>query len=326
MAGGLQIRAKKVKGTPQVAILHLSGAMTETTLEHLDGAVAQCRKLGHAHLVLDLEGVGEGFDSAGFSWMLKHGVGGGTDAARLAFARPPESVQRLLLFLGFNIMLKVFPRLEDAVRWAKEGRDGPRLSLRGVYPVLATEAWCSATNKQTAGAFADIADRARNMLISAPLVDALRVVYVHEVLVGLTGKVEYLQPRHLEELGVGEEELKRRALANLAERHAAAAFNVSKEGDVGRWSDLVLVTGNQHLVASLVLVEPFVEELREHLGVDPVIATPGRDVLVAFGDDHLRGGPALDLIADFVEKSPRALDRSIRRHRKDGKVQLVREA
>jgi len=103
----------------------------------------------------------------------------------------------------------------------------------------------------------------------------------------------YLQARDLRESGIGEEELHRQAVANLA---ALAEGNVTVEEVGPVWT--LSLEGN--FEASLLLIDDlWTRGLREY-AEDPVVAIPSRDVLAFCDADSVAGLAELHAVVKRV--------------------------
>jgi anti-anti-sigma factor len=318
----LDVRAKKASA-PEVAIIELTGSLVKSTVRDLEKAVAACNAKGLVHLVIDLAGLEEkGIDSAGVGTLLGIATKRGS---RVALCRPPRMVEMLLTALAIGPILKILDDVDTALAYAASGAP-PKPTLDHVYPILATDEWREGASGVSARVFANDPEAVKkNRLVTTPHAGSLSFVYARLAAAGIGGNLTYLTERDLAELAIDLAALHEGAVANLAAHHEAGSFEITRHPKRGQ-AELLLATGDEHFVAGLVAIPAFVKQLRTLLGGDPLVATPGRDVLVAFRSDRLRDRNTMGMIADFVEKSPRPLDRSVRRFRASGEIVLVREA
>lgn len=112
--------------------------------------------------------------------------------------------------------------------------------------------------------------------VAEPLLGDLWIAYVLDQPRGMT----YVsREHHLPELGLSEDELRARAVANLWGAHD----HVRVHGIPGAGHLLLTCGGNYE--ASLLLVDELWDQLAPHLKGDPVVAVPTRDVLALMGSE-----------------------------------------
>ncbi len=122
-----------------------------------------------------------------------------------------------------------------------------------------------------------VRERKLPMLIYRPFLSELIVSYV----IDETSSVAYLNEEHLEQWGIGEQDIHAAALANLRQRtETMVQYTTVGEGS----QRLYIYSSQDGYDATRILLPELLEQWRPQINGRMVIGIPNRDFLIAFGD------------------------------------------